>query len=223
MTPISRTFDGFRAALARQFAHKPARYAVIAGSIAGTMGLVVLVAVVPPVPPTAAEQLAAYVDKHSQTLRVSEQATVVAITRDKYSTAPGVDGLVAAGTNYDWAKLVMLYAGWPQSEANVTVMVRWMRQENGANDWWNRNNPLNLGSGGFGTFPDLIAAAKSTGSNLHSNPGYAGIVAGFAAGTSTDATEQAIWASPWAGSHYGNGSRWHYTPVDSFAAPTGAW
>jgi hypothetical protein len=103
------------------------------------------------------------------------------------------------------------------------VILRWMRQENGTNDWWNRNNPLTLGAGGFGTFPDLETAAHSVADNLHANGGYSAIVAGLAAGTSAADTAYAIWWSPWSGSHYANGTHWSTRPVDVVKAPTGAW
>jgi hypothetical protein len=137
-----------------------------------------------------------------------------------------VQTLASNGTNEDWAKLVLMFGGWPQTDANVTVMLRWMRQENGPPDWWNRNNPLNNGYGsgggaGLGSYPDLVTAAQYAAANLQR--GYPDIVAGLAAGTSADVTAQAIWASPWASSHYGNGSHWSTTPVEIVQAPASAW
>jgi len=67
-------------------------------------------------------------------------------------TPSGIQTLVNGGTNHDWAKLVQLFAELPMTEDNVTVFTRRMRRENGDDDWWNRNNPLNngWGSGGSG-------------------------------------------------------------------------
>ncbi len=185
-------------------------------------------ALVPPPSPSSAKVLAAYITKHAQSMTVSEQVASASVPRDAYSATPGVDTLVAGGTNYDWAKLVLLDGGWPMSEANTTVLVRWMRQENGADDWWNRNNPLNNGwgsggGGGTGSYPNLKVAAQMAAEMLHGNPGMHGIVAALATSAPTAVTEQAIWASPWASGHYGNGSHWHYTPVATVKSPAGTW
>ena len=122
------------------------------GAAVLVVGLVAYPVLTEPPPPTEAEVLAAYIEEQSQTLRVSSQTTSTAVTRDSFTASPGIATLAAGGTNHDWAKLVMLLAGWPQTESNITVFTRWMRQENGPDDWWNRNNPLNngWGSGGGG-------------------------------------------------------------------------
>jgi hypothetical protein len=113
------------------------------------------------------------------------------------------------------------------TDANVTVMTRWMRQENGADDWWNRNNPLNngLGSGGgggTGTYANLVIAAQYLAKNLR-KPMFAGIAAAFDSNAPTAKIESAIWYSGWASGHYANGAHWHYTPVQVVKAPAGAW
>ncbi|WP_200936811.1 hypothetical protein [Leifsonia sp. Root112D2] len=148
------------------------------------------------------------------------------VSRDSVSATDGVQTLSSNGTNADWAKLVLMYGGWPQSEQNVTVILRWMRQENGTNNWWNRNNPLNNGYGsgggaGLGSYPDLATAADYAAANLVR--GYPAIVAGLASSASADATARAIWASPWSTSHYANGSHWSSAPVDIVKAPASAW
>lgn len=160
--------------------------------------------------------------------RIDVDATIAApvVSRDDLTATDGVQTLSNNGTNGDWAKLVLMFGGWPQTDANVQVMLRWMRQENGPPDWWNRNNPLNNGYGsgggaGLGSYPDLTTAAKYAAENLQR--GYPGIVAGLTAGTSADATAAAIWASPWATSHYGNGSHWSTAPVQLVKAPASAW
>ncbi|HWU60201.1 MAG TPA: hypothetical protein VN045_15875, partial [Microbacteriaceae bacterium] len=163
---------------------------------------------------------------HVHAFTVDSDIVAPAITRDAFSATDGVQTLASNGTNEDWAKLVLMFGGWPQTDANVTVMLRWMRQENGPPDWWNRNNPLNNGYGsgggaGLGSYPDLVTAAQYAAANLHR--GYPDIVAGLAAGTSADVTAQAIWASPWASSHYGNGSHWSTAPVEIVQAPASAW
>lgn len=181
-------------------------------------------------PPTLAdvEPQAASATPPAQSLRVSAEAAAVQVKRDVYLTTPGYRTLAKNGTNYDWATLVLVSGGWPVTEASVTVMVRWMRQENGANNWWNRNNPMNNGygsggGGGLGSYPNLVVAAQKAAENLQKHPAYNAIEAAFASGARSEVIEQAIWASPWASSHYGNGSRWHYTPVPVVKAPVSAW
>ena len=201
------------------------------------------------VPPTDTQKLSAYVSAHAQKLDV-DASTVPApvasgaatasgpsaitsapastgveqsLTRDSYGATAGIQTLAAAGTNYDWAKIVLLSGGWPQTDANVTVMTRWMRQENGVDDWWNRNNPLNMGDGGFASYPSLLVSAQGVAKLIHSNPGMSGIDAALAAGDDAARTESAIWASNWAGSHYAYGAHWHYNPVDQIKAPASAW
>ena len=177
---------------------------------------------------TPEERFAAFLDVGAQSVVVPETVMTVVVDRGAYSATPGIPTLVAGGTNYDWAKLVLLYGGWLMSDANVTVLVRWMRQENGPNDWWNRNNPLNNGwgsggGGGTGTYASLTIAAQKAAEALGRNPGYSGIVANLAASSPTATTEAAIWASPWATGHYANGGHWHYSEVPSYQAPAGAW
>jgi len=173
--------------------------------------------------PSQAEQLQAYISAHAQKLDVSGTASPAASARDAYGSTPGIRTLTLNGTNYDWARIVLVDGGWPQTDENITVLTRWMRQENGADDWWNRNNPLNIGAGGFGTFPNLLTAAQKTADLLRSNGGMSEIVAGLAAGNDSARTESAIWNSNWAGGHYAYGAHWHYTPVAQIKAPVGAW
>jgi hypothetical protein len=198
------------------------------GASLGALSLIAVFAIAPPATPDAAGQLALYIAAHPQTLRVSDRVSLQDGARDGYSATAGAESLSANGTNYAWAKMVLLSGGWPQSEANVTVMVRWMRQENGTDSWWNRNNPMNNGygsggGGGLGSYDNLVTAAQKAAENLHRNPSFSTIVGAFAVSAPTNITEQAIWASPWASSHYGNGSRWHTSAVPEVKAPASAW
>jgi len=181
-----------------------------------------------PPPPTDAELFAAWVDEHAQTFSVADTVVTAAVSRDQYSATPGIATLVAGGTNHDWAKLVLLLGGFPMTESNVTVFTRWMRQENGVDDWWNRNNPLNNGwgsggGGGTGTYDNLVIAAENAAAALRANPGYGGIVAAFESGGPTEQVEAAIWASPWASGHYAYGGHWSYATVPAIKAPDGTW
>lgn len=199
---------------------------------AGAAAIVVAVLAVPalsaPPAPTEAEVMAAYIEDQSQSLVVPQHNASTSIVRDTFSATPGIQTLAAGGTNYDWARLVLLLGGWPQTESNITVITRWMRQENYVDSWWNRNNPLNNGwgsggGGGLGSYVSLVSAAENAAEALHSNPGYAEIVAGFAASAPTDVIEAAIWASPWASGHYNGGAHWSYAPVPVVTAPPDAW
>ncbi|WBU37057.1 hypothetical protein [Homoserinibacter sp. YIM 151385] len=164
----------------------------------------------------------------AQSFQVSDAVASARVApRDEVGTAPGYEALIAGGTNEDWAKLVMLYGGWPMTQSNVTVMMRWMRQENYEKNWWQRNNPLNNGFGsgggsGLGSYDDLNIAAEMAADNLNSGR-YPEIAAGFAASAPTEQIERAIWASPWASSHYQNGAHWHYHDYDVVRAPADAW
>lgn len=179
-------------------------------------------------PPSDDEQRAAYVEKYAQHLKMPTSVSAAAvqampIVRDEFLATPGPETFIAGGTNHDWAKLVLVYAEWPVTESNVTVILRWMRQENGPNNWYNRNNPLNIGMGGYASYPDLQTSAQVVARALTTSSGYREIAAGFAASADPATIEYAIWASPWAGGHYAWGGHWHYSPVEVVKAPDGAW
>lgn len=211
------------------------RSALAIGAVAATFGLMISMALAPPTPPSQAAMLNAYADIHAQELEVeaegaAEQLVATGVvTRDDYDATQGIETLKAGGTNHDWAKMVLLLAGFPMSDTNVTVITRWMRQENYVDSWWNRNNPLNngwgasYGPGGTGSNVNLVEAARNAADALLTNRGYAGIVEAFRASASTESVESAIWASPWASGHYNGGAHWHYTPVEVIKAPASAW
>lgn len=206
----------------------PTKKILVPAAAIAVLGLVAITALAPPRLPTGDEQLAAYIAANAQRLTVPENAEVAVVARDAYSATPGIQTLAAGGTNYDWAKLVLVSGGWPMTETNVTVVLRWMRQENGPDNWWNRNNPLNNGwgsggGGGTGSYSGLVLAAQMAAEALHRNPGYGGIVAALGSSAPTEVIEQAIWASPWASGHYANGGHWSYKPVPVVKAPDGSW
>jgi hypothetical protein len=183
-----------------------------------------------PQPPAAIAPVAAS-ETHAganQAMSVAPDATAPPISRESYTAATGPETLIASGTNADWAELVLIFGGWPVSEQNVTVMLQWMREENGPDNWWNRNNPLNNGHGsgggsGLGSYDSLVTAAEYAADNLLKRSFYTAIVAALEDGTSASAVAQAIWASPWASSHYGNGANWTTSPVPIIEAPESAW
>jgi hypothetical protein len=200
---------------------------VVVSAASAAFALAAIAAVAPPAPPSATAQLRAYGSVHAQNLSVSDRVKDAAVTRGTFSASPGIQTLSVSATNYDWAKLVLLDGNFPITTGNVTVMVRWMRQENGPPNWWNRNNPLNngLGSGGgggTGSYVSLVVAAKMVAVNLH-RAIFAPIAAALAASAPPMTTAEAIWASPWSSSHYANGAHWSETPVPSVKAPPSAW
>lgn len=179
-------------------------------------------------PPTLADMHEAYSDEYAQEFVMSSSvsnaaAAMTANARDAFGSTPGPETFIAGGTNHDWAKLVLVYAGWPVSDGNVTVILRWMRQENGPDDWFRRNNPLNIGAGGFASYSSLDESARVVAKALTTSAGYRDIAAGFAASADTATIEYAIWASPWAGGHYAWGGHWHYSDVPVVQAPASAW
>lgn len=204
------------------------------------IGLAAALAVAPPAPPKADAAPATEAGRvvphavqaqprfrstQTQHLTVSSAAQPEVTERDVVTATPGERMLIAEGTNESWAKLVMMYGGWPQTDANVENFLQWMRQENGTADWWNRNNPLNNGwgsggGGGFGSYADLATGARMAAENLH-RPLFSGIASCFAAGNG--GCKDAIVASPWAASHYANGAHWSFAPVDRVKAPASAW
>lgn len=205
----------------------------------GVLALAAALLVAPPVPKAHAESLTVegrsmpltaqgqprFDRSETQHLTVAAGVESEAASRDAITATPGERMLVAEGTNESWAKLVMMYGGWPQTDANVQTFMQWMRQENGVDDWWNRNNPLNNGwgsggGGGFGSYDTLTTGAKMAAENLH-RPLFSGIASCFAAGNG--GCKDAIVASPWAASHYANGAHWSFTPVTVVKAPADAW
>jgi hypothetical protein len=197
---------------------------VVIGAAVTAFSLTAILSVAPPTQPSV---LQGYIEAHAQSLDVSPTSKPTAAVRDEFSATPGIQTLVNGGTNYDWAKLVLLDGGFPITDDNVTVLTRWMRQENGADNWWNRNNPLNngLGSGGgggTGTYANLQIAAEYLAKNLRRSM-FSSIASELDANAPTADIESAIWYSGWATGHYANGAHWHYTPVAVVKAPAGAW
>jgi hypothetical protein len=228
MTRSLRLYVKARSAIHRAEVPRWTRRRQTIGASVCALGLALAASLAPQPAPTAAEELAAYLDAHAQSFEVPALVESTAIARDTYSATPGIATLAAGGTNHDWAKLVLLFAKLPMTESNVTVFTRWMRQENGTNDWWNRNNPLNNGWGsgggsGLGSYDSLVIAAENAADALLSHSGYRGIVAAFAVSAPTEQIEQAIWASPWASGHYANGGHWSYVPVPVVVSPSGTW
>ena len=208
--------------------HGRASKTLVVAAASAAFALTAIFSVAPPPTPIAAKAATASLSAHAQTLTVSSGATIASTKHGVYTATAGVETLASSATNYDWAKLVLISGKWPTSVANVTVLTRWMRQENGPNNWWNRNNPLNNGWGsggnaGTGSYVSLVVAAQQAADALTRNSGYSAIKAAFATSAPMNVTEKAIWASPWSTSHYMNGTHWSSVVVPVFTAPASAW
>ena len=77
------------------------------------------------------------------------------------------------------------------------------------------------GGSGFGSYPDLRTAASYVAQQLD-RPLFSAIHDALAADSPVAVSAQAIMGSPWATSHYGNGSLWHAVDVPIVAAPAGS-
>ena len=198
------------------------------GVFAGIMAVCVGLLAAGATPPTPEEELQAFVEQNAQSLVVPASVATPAITRDEYGATPGYETFIAGGTNHDWAGLVLLMGEFPLTDSNVTVVTRWMRQENYVDAWWTRNNPLNNGwgsggGGGTGRYVHLVDAAQNAAEALHALPRYREIVATLQASAPTDEVERAIWFSGWATGMYNNGAHWAYNDVPIVSAPPSAW
>ena len=179
--------------------------------------------------PSQPEIVASFIAGNVQTFApVASSEIVPAAVRHNFSATPGYKTFIEGGTNHDWAKLVLLMGDFPVTESNVTVVTRWMRQENYVDTWYNRNNPLNNGwgsggGGGTGSYVDLVDAAANAAEALNTLGRYSEIVATLRASAPAEQVERAIWFSGWAAGMYKNGQHWAYNPVPVVTAPPSAW
>ncbi|QAY72730.1 hypothetical protein ET445_04620 [Agromyces protaetiae] len=197
---------------------------------AAVFGLVATLAIAPKPAPSEAQSAfqPAFAADAVQRVHVGADVQAPTVSQESYVAATGPETLIQGGTNHDWAKLVLVDGDFPVTDENVTVILRWMRQENGPPNWWNRNNPLNNGNGsgggsGLGSYDTLQTGAFYAADSLRKYSFYDAIEAALERGDDANATAQAIWASPWAGSHYGNGTHWSTAPVPVVEAPADAW
>jgi hypothetical protein len=129
------------------------------------------------------------------------------------------------GAAVTWAKDFLSALGVSQSPANVQFVYDWEVSEGGGGKY----NPLNQGpvpgqpqltttgsqyGGGAADFASYQAGITGAVDYLNM-PAYSGVLAALKS-SNYKAAEQALWASPWAASHYGYGASW------STATPPGA-
>jgi hypothetical protein len=122
------------------------------------------------------------------------------------------------GAAAGWAEDFLAEAGLPVSPANEQFVYDWEESEGGGGAW----NPLNQGDVagspqltstgsqyGGGAADYVSEAAGLEGAVDYLNyPDYSGVKAALET-SSYSGAEQALWASPWAASHYGYGTRWN--------------
>lgn len=198
------------------------------GVFAGLMVVCVGLLAAGAAPPAVEDDLQEYIAANAQSLVVPAVVDSPALVRDDFGATPGYETFIAGGTNHDWAKLVLLMGEFPLTDSNVTVVTRWMRQENYVDAWWTRNNPLNNGwgsggGGGTGRYVHLVDAAENAAEALHALPRYREIVATLQASAPTEEVERAIWFSGWASGMYNDGAHWAYNDVPVVTAPASAW
>ncbi len=124
--------------------------------------------------------------------------------------------MTTAWTPTTWAEEVITDANLeapsapaiPVDANTVNDILHWMPAEEPANNWYDRNNPLNASLGtsasdGTGSYPNLATGADETAKMIDQ-----GNMAGIRNALASDAPvgtgfSQAVVASPWASSHYG--------------------
>lgn len=143
--------------------------------------------------------------------------------------APSHAAAAPATAREAWAVAFLAALGNAQpTPATVAMVVAWTLAEDSGDGAFERNNPLNTticghnfvgainsdgacGVGHYATYQDGVSAAVDTITQAN----FSAIVAALQA-NDADGAKQALWASPWAESHYGYGSAW---PVYRVASP----
>jgi len=116
-----------------------------------------------------------------------------------------------------WAKQFLSKLGAPDTPGNEEFVYQWEKAEGGGGKY----NPLNQGpvqgkpyltttgeqfGGGAADFASWDAGLQGAYDFLHYKH-YSGVLVGLMANNPV-AARQALWASPWAASHYGYGANW---------------
>ena len=128
------------------------------------------------------------------------------------------------GSALTWARQFLQSLGVPESASNIEFVYQWEKSEGGGGKY----NPLNQGpvpgnssltstgqqyGGGAADYVSWQAGIQGAIDYIHMS-NYTQVYAALKAGDG-NAAKQALWASPWAASHYGYGSSW-----SSAATPT---
>lgn len=122
------------------------------------------------------------------------------------------------GAAVTWAQDLLQAGGYPETLANEQFVYDWEESEGGGGV----DNPVNQGpvpgqpqltttgeqyGGGAADYASIPAGIQGTLDYLNM-PAYAGVKQGLER-SDYQAAASALWASPWAASHYGNGSAWN--------------
>lgn len=140
--------------------------------------------------------------------------------------------IVPANEREQWAVdfLSALGNAQPTGET-IAMVVEWTIAEDGSDGAFSRNNPLNTTQPGFSEnatingdgvkgYADRQAGLDAAVHTVTNGP-YNDVVAALQA-NDPEGAKQALWASPWAGSHYGYGASWPRYQVEAQqSAPAG--
>jgi len=137
------------------------------------------------------------------------------------------------GVAVSWAQDLQQQLGIPVNAADTQFIYDWEVSEGGGGKF----NPLNQGpvpghpeltstgqqyGGGAADFTSWQTGIEGASDYIHM-PAYAGVLQGLQ-NQDYQQAEQALWNSPWAGSHYGYGSAWsNATPPGATPLPRGAF
>jgi hypothetical protein len=126
-----------------------------------------------------------------------------------------------------WAKQLLQYIGAPVTPGNTEFIYQWEKAEGGGGKY----NPLNQGpvpghpeltttgqqyGGGAADFASWQAGLMGANDYLNM-PYYTAVLSNLKANNPGGA-RAALWASPWAASHYGFGTNWPSTPLPGNAS-----
>jgi hypothetical protein len=133
-----------------------------------------------------------------------------------------------AGAAYTWALRLLQALNAPVNTSNLTFIYQWEQSEGGGGEY----NPLNQGDvpgdssltstgsqygGGAANYVSWEAGIQGAVDYLHMS-NYKSVLSALMAGNGT-AAASALWASPWASSHYGYGSNWSNDALPTQQAP----
>jgi hypothetical protein len=135
------------------------------------------------------------------------------------------------GAAVTWAQDFLQALGAPQTQSNIAFVYQWEKSEGGGGKF----NPLNQGNvpghpelttnqgpqfgGGANDYASWQAGIQGAVDFLHMS-NYTAVLSALMKGDGASA-KVALWASPWAQSHYGYGSGWNNNAPGQASALTG--
>lgn len=135
----------------------------------------------------------------------------------------------AANEREQWAIDFLAALGNAQpSGETVAMVVEWTLAEDAGDGAFGRNNPLNTTQSGFEETQTINSdgvkgystreAGLSAAVHTVTNGLYNDVVVALQS-NDAEGARQALWASPWAGSHYGYGASWPVYQMEAAPAP----